>query len=106
MTQNKLHYNYDTTVREIYDLTKEEASKILEEEKNVANEKNHALILTGKGYENKSFFDAFTPDELSHNCTWIHFCPQDILGFDEDTPQVGKYYILVLESIVKKAGSK
>ena len=39
MTKNLLHYNYATTVREIYDLTKEEASKILEEEKRVANEK-------------------------------------------------------------------
>lgn len=104
MTKKLLHYTYDTTVREIYDLTKEEASKILEEEKNVANEKNHALILTSKGYENKSFFDAFTPDELSHNYTWIHFCPQNILGFDDDT-QEGKYYIMVLESVVKKVGS-
>ena len=102
MTKKLLHYTYDTTVREIYDLTKEEASKILEEEKNVANEKNHALILTSKGCENKSFFDAFTPEELSRNYTWIHFCPQEILGFDEDTPQAGKYYIMIFEGVVKE----
>lgn len=105
MTENLLHYNYDTTVREIYDLTKEEASKILEEERVCANEKNHALILTSKGCENKSFFDAFASDELSHNYTWIHFCPQNILGFDDDAPQEGKYYIMVFESVVKKVGS-
>ena len=99
MTKNLLHYNYATTVREIYDLTKEEASKILEEEKRVANEKNHALILTSKGYENKSFFDAFTPEELSHNFTWIHFCPQSVLNFDDNTPQDEKYYVMVYESV-------
>ena len=99
MTKNILHYNYTTTVREMYDLTKEEASKILEEEKRVANEKNHALILTSKGYENKSFFDAFTPEELSHNFTWIHFCPQSVLNFSDDTPQDEKYYVMVYESV-------
>ena len=103
MTENLLHYIYDTTVREIYDLTKEEASKILEEEKNTAKGKNHALILTGKGYENKSFFDAFTPAEISRNYTWIHFCPQKILNFDDDAPQKDKYYILVFESVVKES---
>ena len=99
MTKNTLHYNYNATVREIYDLTREEASKILEEEKEYANQKNHALILTSKGYENKSFFDAFTPDELTHNFTWIHACPQEILNFDDDTPQDEKYYVMVYESV-------
>jgi len=102
MTQKELHYNYDTTVREIYDLTHDEAFAALEEEKEQANKKNHVLILTGKGYENKSFFDAYSASKLTHNFTWIHFCPQEILNFDEDTPQEGKYYIMVFEGILKE----
>ena len=102
MTKNTLHYNYNATVREIYDLTKEKALSIIEKEKNKAREKHHALILTSKGYENNSFFDAFTPDELTHSFTWIHFCPQEILNFDDDTPQDEKYYILVMENVERE----
>ena len=61
--------------------------------------RNHVLILTSKGHENKSFFDAFTPEELSHNFTWIHFCPQEILNFEDDTQQEEKYYVMVFESV-------
>lgn len=102
MIENILHYNYDTTVREIYDLTHNEAFKVIDDEKESANEKNHALILTGKGYENKSFFDAYSAKELTQNFTWIHFCPQEILNFDEDTPQEGKYYLMVFEGVAKE----
>jgi len=101
MKENTLHYNYSATVREIYDLTKDEAIALIKKEQTSATEKSHAIILTGKGKENKSFFKAFASKSLSHSYTWIHFCPQEILNFDENTPQVGKYYVMVYESVEK-----
>ncbi len=101
MKENTLHYNYNATVREIYDLTKEEAIALAEKEQSSANEKNHAIILTGRGYDNKSFFRAYASKSLSHSYTWIHFCPQDILCFDDVAPQEGKYYVMLYESIEK-----
>ena len=95
MKENKLHYNYQTTVHEIYDLTREEGSKIVMREANKTKERNHSLIMTGKDEEKKSFFDAFTSDKISHNFTWIHFCPQEILEFDEEN-QEDKYYVMIM----------
>jgi len=68
----------------MYDLTREEGSKIVMRESNTAKENNHALIITGKDEEKKSFFDAYSSKKLSKNFTWIHFCPQKILEFDEE----------------------
>ncbi len=101
MTENLLRYNYDITVKERYYMTKDEALAVIKDEQEKAQAKNHALIMTGKGNENKSFFDAFAPQELSHNFTWIHFCPQEILKFDDKKLQKGNYYVLVMEGIVK-----
>jgi len=101
MKENTLHYNYDATVREIYDLTKEEAVEFAEKEQKSATEKNHAIILTGRGYDDKSFFRAYASKSLSHNYTWIHFCPQNILSFDDVLPQKEKYYVMIYESIEK-----
>ena len=101
MTENLLRYNYDITFNERYYMTKDEALSAIEKEQKKAQDKNHALMLTGKGNENKSFFDAFAAKELSHNFTWIHFCPQEILKFDDDKQQKGYYYISVMEGIVK-----
>ena len=64
MTENVLRYNYDITVKEKYYMTKKEMFEALEEEQRNAQEKNHALILTSKGYENRSFFDAFTTENF------------------------------------------
>lgn len=102
MTERTLNYNYDVTVNERYYMKQEEAVAFVEAEQKKAFEKNHALIMTGKGYENRSFFDAFTAKRLSHNFTWIHFCPQEILNFDDEEPQEGNYYISVMEGTVKK----
>ena len=101
MTENLLRYNYDITVKERYYMTNDEALLVVKDEQEKAQAKNHALILTGKGNENKSFFDAVTAQELSHNFTWIHFCPQKILKFDDKKTQEGNYYVLVMEGIVK-----
>ncbi len=95
MKENKLHYNYETEVCEKYDMTLEEALAVVEEEKNKANQKSHAIIFTGKEKERRSFFEAFASGTLSRNFTWIHFCPQEILGFDEED-QAGKYYVMIM----------
>ncbi len=95
MKENILHYTYQTTVHEMYDLTRSEALSIVMSATNKAKEKNHALIMTGKDEEKKSFFDAFTQEKLSHNFTWIHFCPQEVLEFDEEN-QKEKYYVLIM----------
>ena len=102
MTERTLNYNYDITFCERYYMTNEEALTLIEKEQKRAYNKNHALILTGKGYENKSFFDAFASKKLSHNFTWIHSCPQEILNFDDDECQEGYYYVSVMEGIIKK----
>ncbi len=54
MTKNTLHYNYNATVREIYDLTREEALAVILHEQNQAKLKNHAVILTSKDYKEKA----------------------------------------------------
>ena len=95
MKEKIMHYNYQTIVREMYDLSRDEALSLVMSEGNKAKEKNYALIMTGKDQEKKSFFDAFTSDKISHNFTWIHFCPQEILKFDEEN-QEGKYYVLTM----------
>ncbi len=102
MTETLLHYNYDITVKEKYYMTQEEMFEELEEEQRNAQDKNYALILTSKGHNNMSYFDAFTARELSHNFTWIHFCPQEILNFDDKEIQEGNYYISVMEGTLKK----
>ena len=102
MTEKILNYNYDITVKEKYYMTQEEAFAFMEAEQKKAQDKNHALILTSKGYHNKSFFDAFTARKLSHNFTWIHFCPQETLNFDDTESQEGNYYVSVMEGILKK----
>ena len=99
MTKNILHYNYNATAREIYDLTKEEALALILHEQNQAKLKNHAVILTSKNCDEKSGFDAYTQDTLTRNFTWIHFCPQSILNFEEDIPQEEKFYVIIFESI-------
>ena len=99
MTKNILHYNYNATVREIYDLTKEEALTVILHEQICAKSKNHAVILTSKNSDEKSGFDAYTQDTLMRNFTWIHFCPQSILNFEEDIPQEEKFYVIIFESI-------
>ena len=98
MTKNILHYNYNATVREIYDLTKEESLALILHEQIQAKSKNHAVILTSKG-EEKSAFDAYTQEKLTRNFTWIHFCPQNVLNFDDETPQEEKYYVFIMENI-------
>ena len=98
MKENKLHYNYQTTVHEMYDLSRDEAMSLVMREGNKAKEKNYALIMTGKDQEKESFFDAFTSDKLSHNFTWIHFCPQEILEFDEED-QKDKYYVMIMTTL-------
>ena len=100
MKENQLHYNYATTVHERYDLTRDEAISIIKSEEKRAKENNRALILTGKDKEKKSFFDAYTQEKLSHNFTWIHFCPQKILEFDEEN-QEGKYYVITMTACEK-----
>ncbi len=102
MTENVLRYNYDITFKERYYITKKDAFTILSEEQKNAQDKNHALILTGKGYNNMSYFDAFSAEKLTHNFTWIHFCPQEVLNFDDEESQEGYYYISVMEGIAKK----
>lgn len=99
MTTNILRYNYNATVREIYDLTKKEALALILHEQNQAKLKNHAVILTSKDCDKKSAFDAYVAEKLTRNFTWIHFCPQSVLNFDDDTPQDEKCYILVMESV-------
>ncbi len=99
MTKNTLHYNYNATVREIYDLTREEALTLILHEQNQAKLKNHAVILTSKNCDKKSRFDAYTQDTLTCNFTWIHFCPQSILNFEEEKSQEEKYYIIIFESV-------
>ena len=104
MRENKYHYNYSTDFCERYDLTGEEVAEIIKNEMDSAKEHNRSVILTGKIPENESFFDAFTPDEMSHDFTWIHMCAQEIMDFDDDTPQEGKFYISTFTSTVKEAG--
>ena len=104
MKENKYHYNYSTDFCERYDLTKEEAAEIIKNEMDSAKKHNRSVILTGKFPERESFFDAFTPDELSHNFTWIHMCAQELLNFDDDTPQEGMFYISTFASTAKEAG--
>ena len=99
MTKNILHYNYNATVREMYDLTKEEALAVVLHEQNQAKLKNYAVVLTSKDCEEKSGFDAYSTENLTRNFTWIHFCPQKILNFDDDTPQEDKYYVMIFESV-------
>ncbi len=99
MTKNLLHYNYNATVREIYDLTKEEALTLILHEQNQAKLKNHAVILTCKNCDEKSGFDAYVGEKLTRNFTWIHFCPQSVLNFSDDTPQEDKFYVIIFESI-------
>jgi len=94
MQETILRYTYATEVRERYDMTEEEAFAFIESEGENAKKKNSALILTGKGFENKSFFDVCAAEKISQNFTWIHFCPQEILGFDDAESQEGKYYVL------------
>jgi len=98
MKETILHYNYATEVCERYDMTKEEALAFIEAESESAKMKNFALILTGKGYDNQSFFDACTAEKISQNFTWIHFCPQEILGFDDEESQEEKYYVLTFSA--------
>lgn len=103
MQENKFHYNYNANFCERYDLTKQEAAAILKEEMDAARENNRAVILTGKFPENESFFNAYTSDELSHNFVWIHICAQELLGFDDDEPQEGKFYISTFTGLATDA---
>lgn len=102
MTENTLNYNYDVSFCERYYLTNQEAFALIEKEQNKALNASHALILTGKSYGSRSFFDAFSSKKLSHNFTWIHFCPQEILKFDDDKSQKGCYYVSVMKGIVRE----
>ena len=104
MKENKYHYNYSTDFCERYDLTREETAEIIKNEMDSAKEHNRSVILTGKFPEHESFFDAFTPDEMSHDFTWIHMCAQEIMDFDDDTPQECKFYISIITSTAKEAG--
>jgi hypothetical protein len=101
MTKNTLHYNYNATVRELFDLTREEALTLILNEQICAKLKNRAVILTSKDCDEKSGFDAYTQDTLTRNFTWIHFCPQEILNFDDKTPQEEKFYVMIFESVEK-----
>ena len=101
MKENLLHYNYQTEVCEKYDMTLKEALLVLKSEEEKARQKKHALILTRKDKEQKSFFDAWASKTLSRNFTWIHFSPQEILGFDEEN-QEEKYYIMVFSACEKE----
>ena len=103
MKENTYHYTYSTAFCERYDLTGEEAAQFIKSEMDSAKKHNRAVILTGKFPERESFFDAFTPDELSHNFTWIHMCAQELLEFD-DAPQEGKFYVSTFTSTAKEAG--
>lgn len=103
MRENKYHYNYSTDFCERYDLTGEEAAEFIKNEMDAARKNNRAVILTGKFPENESFFDAHTSDELSHNFVWIHICAQELLGFDDDTPQEGKFYISTFTGLATDA---
>jgi len=102
MVENILRYNYDVKVCEKYYMTKEEALAVIREEMKAAQKKNHAVILTGKLKEDVSFFDAFTAEKISHNFTWIHSCPQEILKFDDKQPQEGNHYVMIFEGLVKR----
>ena len=97
MTKNTLHYNYQATVREIYDLTKEEALAVILREQNQAKLNNRTIILTQKDYD-ESAFNVYQAEKLTRNFTWIHFCPQEILNFD-DEEQTDKYYVIIFESV-------
>ena len=98
MTENILHYNYNAAVREVYDLTKEEAIAIILHEQNQARLKNRVVILTSKDYDDSNF-NAYSAEKVTRNFTWIHFCPQEILNFDDETPQEDKYYVIIFESV-------
>ena len=98
MKESILHYNYQTTVHEMYDLTLKEALSLLKSEEEKAKSKNFALILTGKDEEKGSFFDAFASKKLSCDFTWIHFCPQKTLEFDEEN-QEDMFYIMIMTAI-------
>lgn len=102
MTKNVLHYNYNATVREFFDLTKEEALTLILHEQNQAKLKNCAVILTSKNRDKNCAFDAYTQDTLTCDFTWIHFCPQEVLNFDDDTPQEDKFYVIIFESVEKE----
>ena len=95
MKESTLHYNYHTTVCEKYDLTLKEALLVVKTEEEKAKRKKRAIIITGNNKEKKSFFDAFASRNLSPNFTWIHFCPQEVLEFDEEN-QEGKFYVLTM----------
>ena len=102
MVENILRYNYDITVCEKYYMSRKEAFAVIYEEKEKAKKQNHAVILTGKTKERDSFFDAFTADKMSHNFTWIHFCPQEVLNFDDDKVQEGNFYVMIFQGIKRK----
>ncbi|MBO5733843.1 MAG: hypothetical protein J6R66_02990 [Clostridia bacterium] len=93
MKESRFHYFYSTEFCERYDLTGVEAAKVLKDEMNFARKNNRAVILTGKFSEEKHFFSAYSADKLTHNFVWIHISSQELLGFDDDTPQEGKFYI-------------
>ena len=101
MKKQKFNFTYSTEFCEYYDLTKQEAAKLLKDEMQKAKENNYALVLTGKWADGETIFSASTPDELSPNYTWIHMCDQELLGFDDGTPQEGKHYLMTLTNTAK-----
>ena len=101
MKKQKLNFTYNTEFCEYYDLTKQEAAKILKDEMQKAKENNYALVLTGKWADGETVFSASAPETLSPNYTWIHMCSQELLEFDDDTPQEEKQYLMVLTNTVK-----
>jgi len=101
MKKQKYHYNYSTDFCEYYDLTNQEAAKILKDEMQKAKKKNHAVVLTGK-MEGEAIFSAHSAEEPSQNYTWIHMCNQEVLGFDDDAPQEGKFYLMTLSNTVRR----
>jgi len=102
MVENTFHYNYDVKFCEKYYLTRNEAIDAIREARESAKIKSHAVIMTGTTSDKSGLFDAYTADKLSHNFTWIHFCPQEILNFDDDEPQEGNYYVMTFEGTINK----
>ena len=93
MKENVFYYNYSTKVRELWDLNKEELKNCIKEVwQNFSCDKN--IIVTLKGYEDFSFFDAVSPGKITKDFVWIHISPQSVIGLDAKGEE--RFYILIM----------
>jgi len=97
MKENVFYYNYSTKVRELWDLNKEELKNCVKEvwEEN-SRDKN--IIVTLKGYQDFSFFNAVTPKKVTKDFVWIHISPQGVIGIESHEE---RFYILIMTACEK-----